>query len=49
MSAYAEWKDGMITDAEYDMECRKDEAECRPWWDETEEFEEDDLDELELF
>lgn len=49
MSAYSEWKAGLITDAEYNTICRREEAECRPWWDtfkDEEEFEEDDIDEF---
>ena len=45
MSAYAEWKAGLITDAEYETICRREEAEHRPWWDTYyEEVEDDDID-----
>ena len=46
MSAYSEWKAGLITDAEYNTICRREEAEDRPWWatfDEEEVFEDDDI------
>ena len=46
MSAYSEWKAGLITDAEYNTICRREEAEERPWWDtfnEEEAFEDDDI------
>lgn len=46
MSAYAEWKAGLITDAEYNTICKQEESERRPWWDtfsEEEEFEDDDI------
>ncbi len=46
MSAYSEWKAGLITDAEYNTICRREEAEDRPWWDtfnDGEVFEEDDI------
>ena len=46
MSAYAEWKAGLITDAEYNTICRQEEHERRPWWDtfdEEEVFEDDDI------
>lgn len=49
MSAYAEWKAGLITDAEYNTICKQEESERRPWWDtfsEEEEFEDDDIDEF---
>ena len=47
MSAYSEWKAGLITDAEYNTICKQEEAEHRPWWDTyDEEFEEDDIDEF---
>ena len=45
MSAYAEWKAGLITDAEYNTICKQEESERRPWWDTyDEEFEDDDID-----
>lgn len=46
MSAYSEWKAGLITDAEYNTICRQEEAEHRPWWDtfsDEEVFEDDDI------
>ena len=45
MSAYSEWKAGLITDAEYNTICRREEAEERPWWDtfDDEEVFEDDF------
>lgn len=48
MSAYSEWKAGLITDAEYNTICRQEEAEHRPWWDTYDEevFEDDDIDEF---
>ena len=45
MSAYSEWKFGLITDAEYETICRREESERRPWWDtHDEEYEDDDID-----
>ena len=49
MSAYSEWKAGLITDTEYITICRREEAETRPWWDtfdEEEVVEDDDIDEF---
>lgn len=47
MSAYSEWKAGLITDAEYNTICRREEYEDRfSDFDEDEEFEDDDIDEL---
>lgn len=49
MSAYSEWKAGLITDAEYNTICKREEYERRPWWDtsdDEEEFEEDEIDEF---
>lgn len=49
MSAYSEWKAGLITDAEYNSICKREEYEHRPWWDtsdDEEEFEEDEIDEF---
>lgn len=45
MSAYSDWKYGLITDSEYNTICRREEAENRPWWDthDEEAFEEDDI------
>jgi len=45
MSAYSEWKAGLITDAKYNTICRREEAEDRPWWDtfDDEEVFEDDF------
>jgi len=44
MSAYSEWKYGLITDQEYAYECRKEEAESENEWEED--FEDDDVDEF---
>lgn len=54
MSAYSEWKFGLITDAEYAAACREEEETSRYWAahpdefdDESEDyFENDDIDEL---
>ena len=54
MSAYSEWKAGLITDAEYASICRKEwfEERMERWseghdWDEDEEvFEDDEIDEF---
>ena len=47
MSAYAEWKNGMITDAEYASICREEEwEENHPEeWNDEEVFEDDEVDE----
>ena len=51
MSAYAEWKNGLITDAEYASICRQEYYEEKShWskghdWDEEEEYKDDDIDE----
>ena len=48
MSAYSEWKFGLLTDAEYATICRREEAEQKPWWDtfsDEEVFEDDYPDE----
>lgn len=52
MSAYSEWKYGLITDAEYDYICRQEEAEDRFYHEhgyypgeEVEEDEDDDVNE----
>jgi len=47
MSAYAEWKNGMITDAEYASICREEEWELNhpEEWNDEEVFEDDELDE----
>lgn len=42
MSAYSEWKNGQITDAEYSTLCRQEEYEAQ--WNEEEEFEDDEID-----
>ena len=42
MSAYSEWKNGQITDAEYSTLCRQEEYESQ--YDDEEVFEEDDID-----
>ena len=44
MSAYAEWKAGLITDAEYNTICRREEYEDR--FDDEEVFDDDDVDEF---
>lgn len=44
MSAYAEWKAGLITDAEYNTICRREEYEDR--FGDEEVFDDDDIDEL---
>lgn len=46
MSAYAEWKAGMITEAEYAGICRETEWEADHPDDDEEVFEEDDIDEF---
>ena len=45
MSAYSEWKYGLITDSEYESICRREAAEDMDW-NEEEEFIEDDIDEF---
>lgn len=47
MSAYAEWKNGMITDAEYASICREEEWEMNhpEEWNDEEVFEDDEVDE----
>ena len=45
MSAYTDWKYGLITDAEYSTICKQEEYEHRTWWDTfDEEVEDDDTD-----
>ena len=51
MSAYSEWKYGLITDSEYRSICLREEYEDRygkdsDWDDEEEVFEDDDVDEF---
>lgn len=47
MSAYAEWKCGMITDAEYATICRQEEYEAKiDDFSEEEAFEDEELDEF---
>lgn len=53
MSAYSEWKAGLITDAEYNTICRREwyEERMSRWdeghdWDDEEELEDDDIDEF---
>lgn len=51
MSAYSDWKAGLITDAEYSYLCRRDEYDERfqdetQWDDEEEVFEDDYPDEF---
>lgn len=43
MSAYAEWKAGMITDAEYAGSCREEEATSRYWDEHPEEFDDEEV------
>ena len=48
MSAYSEWKYGLITDAEYNSICRREEAEDRYYYEHgyyEDEEDEDDADE----
>lgn len=47
MSAYSEWKYGLITDAEYSSACR--EEEYRDKWLEEHGQDEDEFDESEVF
>lgn len=52
MSAYSEWKYGLITDAEYNTICKEEEYTDRYWSEHPEEFndeevfEDDDIDEF---
>ena len=47
MSAYSEWKAGLITDAEYSTICKREEYEDKfSDFDEEEEFEDDFPDEF---
>ena len=52
MSAYSEWKYGLITDMEYASICRQEEDELREMerygndYDEEDFFEDDDIDEF---
>jgi len=48
MSAYAEWKNGQITDAEYASICREEEWEVNhpEEWSDEEVFEDEELDEF---
>lgn len=43
MSAYSEWKFGLITDAEYLSACREEEYTDRYWDDHPDEFNEEDV------
>lgn len=45
MSAYAEWKNGQITDSEYASICREEEWELNhpEEWNDEEVFEDDDI------
>lgn len=46
MSAYSEWKAGLITDAEYSTICRREEYEAKyDDFSDEEAFEDDDIDE----
>lgn len=42
MSAYSEWKAGMITDAEYAGSCREEEYTTRYWEEHPDEFDDDE-------
>lgn len=44
MSAYSEWKFGLITDAEYAAACREEEFTSRYWDEHPDEFNDDDPD-----
>ena len=44
MSAYSEWKYGLITDSEYSYFCRKEEYEDRYYEEHPDEDEEDEYD-----
>lgn len=44
MSAYSEWKYGLITDSEYSYFCRKEEYEDRYYEEHPEDDEEDEYD-----
>ena len=52
VSAYSEWKFGLITDAEYAAACREEEVTTRYWEEHPEEFndeevfEDDDIEEF---
>ena len=43
MSAYSEWKFGLITDAEYAAACREEEATTRYWEEHPEEFNDEEV------
>lgn len=47
MSAYSEWKHGLITDAEYASACREEEETSRYWAAHPDEFNDDDPEESE--
>ena len=44
MSAFAEWKNGLITDAEYSSACRAEEWTSNYWDEHPDEFNDDDPD-----
>ena len=48
MSAYSDWKAGLITDMEYSYICRREEYDDQMYdeWNEEEEFEDGDFDEF---
>ena len=46
MSAYSEWKAGLITDAEYNTICKREEYEDRYREEHIWDFEEDDIDDF---
>ena len=53
MSAYSDWKFGLITDAEYATACREEEYTSRYWDEHPDEFNDDnpddEFDESEVF
>ena len=48
MSAYSEWKYGLITDAEYNSICRREEAEDR-YYQKHGYYEDEDVDEYDIY
>ena len=44
MSAYSDWKYGLITDAEYASACREEEYMDRYWESHPDEYEDDEYD-----
>ena len=49
MSAYSEWKYGLITDAEYASACREEEATTRYWEAHPDEFNDDEFESEDFF